>query len=331
MRCADPWEIEDRTASGQGYALTFDDGPHAQGTPAVLELLAAAGVRATFFLVGEQILRNPALAGEIARPATGWACTATDTATCCGSRRGKSARTSCERRRSSRRPPGARRRSTGRPTESSTPQPSRLARRRGWRTLLWSHWGRDWEARATAESIAALVTAGAGDGAGAAAARCRRLLSPRLLAAHGRGAAAGAGDTRRARAPAGGALRSRDGLGRPAGDSHWGVDAAARSGVAPRSDAVRPTGADGRRQHRTAAHALVGRGARDRVAVLGLRRDQQPRAAAPARRARARLGRAAPGALARTSTPKSRSTAGWRATTRSACCSPTTTTTPTSS
>ena len=24
-----------------------------------------------------------------------------------------------------------------------------LARGRGWRTLLWSQWGRDWEARAT--------------------------------------------------------------------------------------------------------------------------------------------------------------------------------------
>jgi peptidoglycan/xylan/chitin deacetylase (PgdA/CDA1 family) len=46
-------------------AVTFDDGPHPQGTPAVLEVLRAAGVRATFFLVGEQVLRSPALAREI--------------------------------------------------------------------------------------------------------------------------------------------------------------------------------------------------------------------------------------------------------------------------
>ena len=39
-----------------------------------------------------------------------------------------------------------------------------IARRRGWRTLLWSHWGRDWEARATPQSIAALLTDGAGEG-----------------------------------------------------------------------------------------------------------------------------------------------------------------------
>src|SRR5436190_884833 len=49
-----------------GVAITFDDGPHPDGTPAVLEVLAAAGVRATFFLVGEQVERNPALAAEIA-------------------------------------------------------------------------------------------------------------------------------------------------------------------------------------------------------------------------------------------------------------------------
>ena len=30
---------------------------------------------------------------------------------------------------------------------------------RGWRPLLWSHWGRDWEARATPQSIVSLLTA----------------------------------------------------------------------------------------------------------------------------------------------------------------------------
>ena len=60
-----PLGVEDRTASGTGYALTFDDGPHPQGTPAVLEILARDRVSATFFLVGEQVRRNPSLAGEI--------------------------------------------------------------------------------------------------------------------------------------------------------------------------------------------------------------------------------------------------------------------------
>lgn len=48
-----------------GVALTFDDGPHPEGTPAVLERLAQAGARATFFLVGEQVERRPQLAGRI--------------------------------------------------------------------------------------------------------------------------------------------------------------------------------------------------------------------------------------------------------------------------
>ena len=49
-----------------GVAITFDDGPHPEGTPAVLELLADADIKATFFLVGEQVQRRPALAAEIA-------------------------------------------------------------------------------------------------------------------------------------------------------------------------------------------------------------------------------------------------------------------------
>ena len=49
-----------------GVALTFDDGPDPAGTPAVLEALDAAGVKATFFLVGEQLMQHHALAREAA-------------------------------------------------------------------------------------------------------------------------------------------------------------------------------------------------------------------------------------------------------------------------
>ena len=41
--------------------LTFDDGPDPEGTPAVLEALAAEGARATFFLLGEQLMKAPRL------------------------------------------------------------------------------------------------------------------------------------------------------------------------------------------------------------------------------------------------------------------------------
>src|SRR5436305_733232 len=47
-----------------GVALTFDDGPDPDSTPAVLDALDAAGVRATFFVVGEQLMRLHALARD---------------------------------------------------------------------------------------------------------------------------------------------------------------------------------------------------------------------------------------------------------------------------
>ena len=46
-------------------ALTFDDGPDPATTPAFLDLLAARGVQATFFLLGEMVEKAPSLAAEI--------------------------------------------------------------------------------------------------------------------------------------------------------------------------------------------------------------------------------------------------------------------------
>jgi peptidoglycan/xylan/chitin deacetylase (PgdA/CDA1 family) len=156
--------VEDRTASGRGYALTFDDGPHIEGTPAALEILAAAGVRASFFLVGEQVRRAPALAREILAA-------------------GHEIGLHCDRHRNLLRlAPWQVREDIGRalssiedatghsPTLYRPPYgvlnaaALRQARGRGWRTLMWTQWGRDWEARATPESIAARVTDGAGEG-----------------------------------------------------------------------------------------------------------------------------------------------------------------------
>ncbi|HEY1688064.1 MAG TPA: polysaccharide deacetylase family protein [Solirubrobacteraceae bacterium] len=156
--------IEDRTADGRGCALTFDDGPHRRGTPAVLEILAAAGVSATFFLVGEQVRANPSLAQEIAAA-------------------GHTLGLHCDRHRNLLRlAPWQVREDIARAEESihtatghkialyrppygiANAAALRIARRRCWRTLLWSHWGRDWEQQATPDSIAALLTVGAGPG-----------------------------------------------------------------------------------------------------------------------------------------------------------------------
>ncbi len=156
--------VEDRTASGRGYALTFDDGPHAQGTPAVLEILAAAGVKATFFLVGEQLRRNPTLGRELVAAGHGIALH-------CDRHRNLLRLTPWQLREDVARAQAAIEDATGcSPTLYRPPYgilnaaAVRLARKSGWRMLLWSHWGRDWELRATPDSIAERVTAGAEQG-----------------------------------------------------------------------------------------------------------------------------------------------------------------------
>lgn len=47
--------------------LTIDDGPDAEDTPRILELLERHRAYATFFVVGERVARWPRLIGEIAR------------------------------------------------------------------------------------------------------------------------------------------------------------------------------------------------------------------------------------------------------------------------
>ena len=46
-------------------ALTFDDGPHPQDTPKVLDMLAKHNICATFFLVGKYVEQYPALVKQI--------------------------------------------------------------------------------------------------------------------------------------------------------------------------------------------------------------------------------------------------------------------------
>jgi|HubBroStandDraft_1064217.scaffolds.fasta_scaffold141248_3 peptidoglycan/xylan/chitin deacetylase (PgdA/CDA1 family) len=45
-------------------ALTFDDGP-SPATPALLEILSARGIRATFFMCGRNVRRLPSIAREV--------------------------------------------------------------------------------------------------------------------------------------------------------------------------------------------------------------------------------------------------------------------------
>jgi peptidoglycan/xylan/chitin deacetylase (PgdA/CDA1 family) len=55
-----------RLDDGSGHCyLTFDDGPHPDWTPRVLDVLARADVRATFFVIGRLAQHSPALLREI--------------------------------------------------------------------------------------------------------------------------------------------------------------------------------------------------------------------------------------------------------------------------
>jgi peptidoglycan-N-acetylglucosamine deacetylase len=47
--------------SGGGLCLTFDDGPHPEWTPRILDVLAAHDVRATFFVIGAHAERHPTI------------------------------------------------------------------------------------------------------------------------------------------------------------------------------------------------------------------------------------------------------------------------------
>jgi peptidoglycan/xylan/chitin deacetylase (PgdA/CDA1 family) len=148
-----------------GVALTFDDGPHPQGTPAVLELLREAGdAKATFFLAGEQVERRPALVAEIV--AAGHRVELH-----CHRHRNQlrltpgSLLADCDRARAAIEDAGGQAVGDYRPPYGIfSASGLRAVRRRGWRPGLWSQWGRDWDAGASAESIARRCTATVRDG-----------------------------------------------------------------------------------------------------------------------------------------------------------------------
>ena len=147
-----------RLPAAAGVAITFDDGPHPEGTPAVLEVLAGAGARATFFLVGEQVERRPQLASRIA--AAGHAIALH------GHRHRLQLRMSAaEVAADLARGAAAIAEATGRRPRLHRPPYGiysgaglRAAREAGFEPLLWSRWGKDWRRFTTPRRIAARAT-----------------------------------------------------------------------------------------------------------------------------------------------------------------------------
>ena len=149
-----------RDEGNPGVALTFDDGPHPQGTPAVLEILREAGQTATFFLVGEQVEQRPALAAEIVAAGHRVELHAhrhrnqlrlTPRALIEDAERGRAAIGEASGQAIA----------DYRPPYGIFSGAGLVAiRSRGWRPVLWSRWGRDWRRSATAASITRKATAG---------------------------------------------------------------------------------------------------------------------------------------------------------------------------
>jgi peptidoglycan/xylan/chitin deacetylase (PgdA/CDA1 family) len=149
-----------RLPHADGVAITFDDGPHPQGTPEVLDALAAAGATATFFLVGEQVERFPALAAEIAAAGHEIALHGhRHTLLLRRSPRGLAddlARAAAVIEEATGQSPAAYRPPYG----VFSSYALRLVRRRGWAPLLWSHWGHDWGANDVPRRILERATSG---------------------------------------------------------------------------------------------------------------------------------------------------------------------------
>ncbi|MEO3868837.1 polysaccharide deacetylase family protein [Nonomuraea sp. B12E4] len=146
-------------------ALTFDDGPHPDSTPRFLDELGRLGCRATFFVLGELLERHQWLGRRIVAEGHelavhGW-------------RHGNALFA----------PPGRVTAEIGRAADLVTAvggappvwyrppygvlslEALVAARLRGLRPVLWTVWGRDWEAAATPASVLATVAAGLRGGA----------------------------------------------------------------------------------------------------------------------------------------------------------------------
>ncbi len=137
-----------------GPHLTFDDGPHPQATPQVLELLRAHDVRATFFLVGEQVRRTGGLRDEIEAAGHGIALHG-DTHRPLWRLTPSALRNDLDRGEESVRPTVDFHRA---PYGAYSLPALYEVMSRGFNPLLWSRWGRDWRAKTTAAQIARRVT-----------------------------------------------------------------------------------------------------------------------------------------------------------------------------
>ncbi|MEV0568295.1 polysaccharide deacetylase family protein [Dactylosporangium sp. NPDC050588] len=139
-------------------ALTFDDGPDPASTPHFLRLLAAHDIRATFFVLGAMLERDPALGRDMLAAGHelavhGW------THRCLLWRTPRGTHDDLARARDLVTSLGGGCPRWFRPPYGVLTTGALVAGRRlGLQPKLWTAWGRDWEARATPTSITRTVT-----------------------------------------------------------------------------------------------------------------------------------------------------------------------------
>jgi peptidoglycan-N-acetylglucosamine deacetylase len=136
-------------------ALTFDDGPDPLSTPYFLEELERLAARATFFVLGSRLERYPRLGRRIVAEGHelavhGWQHERFWRPMPRGDVRNLARATDSVHRASGTRPRWYRP-----PYGVLTATRLSAARRLGLRPVLWTAWGRDWTARADADSVLA--------------------------------------------------------------------------------------------------------------------------------------------------------------------------------
>jgi peptidoglycan/xylan/chitin deacetylase (PgdA/CDA1 family) len=148
------------TGEPHHVALTFDDGPHPEATGEVLRLLDSAGVHATFFLIGEMVVRHPDVVRAIVEAGHEMGVhgythrllvTRGVTATRRDLTRAMAAITGVT---------GATPRWWRPPYGVARTAAMVTARRLGLTPVLWTCWGRDWTGSATAGSVERTVQRG---------------------------------------------------------------------------------------------------------------------------------------------------------------------------
>ncbi|MER7490308.1 polysaccharide deacetylase family protein [Streptomyces sp. NPDC126497] len=141
-------------------ALTFDDGPDPESTPRFLDALEGLGVRATFFVLGDRVVRHPSVARETVRrghelAVHGWS-----------HDRPWLPAPADDVRALLRAADAVRELTGGHPLWYRPPYGIltsgrwAAARTAGLRPVLWTVWGRDWTAGATPASVRSAVTDG---------------------------------------------------------------------------------------------------------------------------------------------------------------------------